>query len=89
MCSPATSIAPNTQMNNLGTAATCHEVDGSMGGYVCGNFVDPRTFTINGTEVNCVGGGSGNLPAARNGGWCFEATAGDFSYAYFNTYNVK
>jgi hypothetical protein len=29
------------------------------------------------------------LPAPRNGGWCMEASAGNFSYAYFTTFNVR
>jgi len=55
----------------------------------CGNFVAPRTFTVNGTMFDCVVGGAAVLPEARNGGWCFEASAGNNSYAYFSTYNVR
>jgi len=55
---------------------------------VCGNFVSPRTMTVNGTSIDCVSNGGANttLPAARNGGYCFQASAGQYSYAYFSTY---
>jgi hypothetical protein len=88
MCSPAITVPPNTNSGDLGTATTCHEVSGSQGSMVCGNFVTPRTFTVNGTSFNCASGSGGTLPAARNGGWCFEASAGNNSYAYFATFNV-
>ncbi len=71
---------------DLGTAATCDEVVGSVAHMVCGNFVAPRTFTVNGMTINCVAGGSFTLPAPRNGGFCMEASAGNYSYAYFTTY---
>jgi hypothetical protein len=89
MCSSPVVVAPNTNSGDLGTAATCHTVVGAMGSMVCGNFVTPRTFTVNGTSFDCAAGAGGTLPAARNGGWCFEASAGNNSYAYFATYNVK
>jgi hypothetical protein len=53
---------------------------------VCGNFVAPRTFTVNSTSFDCVNGSGGNLPAAKNGGFCMQASAGQNSYAYFTTY---
>jgi hypothetical protein len=84
------SILPNGKSGDLGTAATCHDIDGSSGSIVCGNFQTPRTFTVNGTTTfNCAAGGTFTLPAPRNGGWCFEASAGNFSYAYFESFNVR
>jgi hypothetical protein len=88
MCSPSIEVPKNMNSGDLGTAATCHFVEGTAGGMVCGNFVSPRAMTVNGTSFNCVSGQGGNLPAPRNGGWCFETTAGNNSYAYFATYNV-
>jgi hypothetical protein len=83
-------VPANMNSGDLGTGATCHFVDGASGGMVCGNFASPRTFTINGTtDIDCVAGGSFTLPAPRNGGWCMEASAGNFSYAYFTTFNVR
>ena len=53
---------------------------------ICGNFVAPRTFTVNGTAVDCVTGVNTSLPPSRNGGFCMQASAGLYSYAYFSTY---
>ncbi len=88
-CANPITQAPNTNTGDLGTGATCHEVAGEIGSFVCGNFVAPRTFTVNDTMFDCPTGGGGVLPAARNGGWCFQAGAGNNSYAYFATYNIQ
>ena len=74
----------------LGTGATCNEVVGTVAGLVCGNFVSPRTFSVNGTSVDCVNKGagySGAMPVSPvRGGYCMQASAGDYPYAYFLTY---
>jgi len=88
MCTGPITVPPNMNSGDLGTMATCHVVMGRQGSMVCGNFVSPRTFTVNGTSFNCASGAGGTLPAAVAGGWCFEAGAGNNSYAYFATYNV-
>jgi hypothetical protein len=88
LCSNPVLVAPNGNSPDLGTAATCHYVEGSSGTAQCGNFVAPRDLTINGTTtLSCTA--ALTLPAPRNGGWCFEATAGDYAWAWFGTYNVK
>jgi hypothetical protein len=33
-----------------------------------------------------VSGGTITLPAEKNGGYCMQAGAGDYSYAYFTTF---
>jgi hypothetical protein len=44
-------------------------------------------MTVNGTTmIDCVTAGSYPLPAPRNGGFCFQASAGQYAYAYFNTF---
>jgi hypothetical protein len=56
---------------------------------VFGNFVSPRTFSINGTAATYTssnGGATVTLPAKINGGWCMQAGAGNNSFAYFTTY---
>ncbi len=54
---------------------------------VCGNFVAPRTFTVNGIAEACaVSSSTITLPAPRMGGFCMQAGAGDDSYAYYATY---
>jgi hypothetical protein len=46
----------------------------------------PRNFIVNGTSIDCVVSDGGPLPATRNGGYCMQASAGNYSYAYFVTY---
>jgi hypothetical protein len=43
-------------------------------------------MTVNGTAIDCVTAGTYPLPSARNGGFCFVASAGQYSYAYFTTF---
>jgi len=76
---------------NQGVGATCYEVTGTYQGGNCGNFVAPRTFSVNGTALAvCVAttsGGNFSLPGTRrNGGYCFQASAGDYPYAYFGLF---
>lgn len=89
LCSNPTSIKPAVNSGDLGTAATCDEVVGNVTHVVFGNFVLPRTFSINGAAVtysSSNGGATVTLPAPVNGGWCMQAGAGNNSYAYFTTY---
>ena len=89
LCTNPIMVAANTNSGDLGTAATCHQVPGSIGSVACGNFRTPRTFTVNTTSFDCGVGGGGILPPPQNGGWCMQAGAGNESYAYFATYNVR
>jgi len=86
LCSNPISVPRGSHSGDLGTGATCHEVIGLLTGIICGNFVAPRTFTVNGTLINCTTGGNNIVPAQRNGGYCMQASAGQQSYAYFSTY---
>jgi len=73
---------------SLGVGATCHEVPGTVGHIVCGNFTT-KVLSINGTAVVCgdVTGSTITVPPTTlNGGYCIQSTAGDRSYAYFSTY---
>ena len=76
---------PGVNSGALGTGATCNEVTGTVVGVVCGNFAATRTFTVNGTQVNCNGGGVAP-PAPHNGGYCMQAIAGETLSAYFITF---
>ena len=60
-----------------------HETSANLQGLVCGNFASNRTFRINDTIINCS---APVLPPKRNGGYCFQASAGDFAWAYFSTW---
>ena len=86
ICANPGEVEPNTNSGDLGIAETCDEVIGNVRNMVCGNFVAPRTLTVNGTAEFPCGGGNVTLPAARNGGYCMQASAGNYSYAYFATY---
>jgi hypothetical protein len=88
LCTNPKGIAPNTSSGDLGIDAVCDEVagEGGIDKIVCGNFVAPRTFSVNGTAFDCVTGNGGDLPAPRNGGFCMQASAGQDSYAYFTTF---
>lgn len=72
---------------NLGTGATCHETTTSPTHVNCGNFATGRTFRINDQLVTC---NFQNQPLAsipkRNGGYCYQATAGNHPWAYFSTF---
>ena len=86
LCSNPTAVAPNANSGDLGTGATCNDVVGSVTHLVCGNFLAPRAFSVNGKAVDCATGGTFTLPAPVNGGFCMQAGAGQHSYAYFTTY---
>ena len=73
------------QSGNLGTAATCHQTVANLTGANCGNFAAGRVFRINDVVTTCNGGNL-PLPPKRNGGYCFQSTAGDFPWAYFVTF---
>lgn len=88
LCGPPTVFSSaNYQSGNLGTGATCHETTASPSGLVCGEFAAGRTFRVNDQLVTC-GGGNISLSTIpkRNGGYCFQASAGNQSWAYFATF---
>jgi hypothetical protein len=83
--SPTIFSSQNFQSGNLGTAATCHQTVANLTGANCGNFAAGRVFRINDVVTTC-NGGNVPLPPKRNGGYCFQSTAGDFPWAYFVTF---
>ncbi len=88
LCASPIVFTTATYQATLGTIATCHETVASPQGGNCGNFVAPRSFSVNGAvQTICTTGGNWpSLPAKRNGGYCFQSTMGDHSYAYFGTF---
>ena len=74
------------QSGNLGTGAVCYQTTSTITGGNCGNFVSPRTLTVNGTTEACSGGNWSSIPAKRNGGYCIQTTSGNQSWAYFTLY---
>jgi hypothetical protein len=86
LCAPATSFTgPSFSSGNLGTTAVCRETTANLSGANCGNFANGRTFRVNNELRTCTGGNI-TLPPRRNGGYCFQASAGDFAWAYFTTW---
>lgn len=86
ICSNPTPItsAPYSS-GNLGTSERCFESTANLAAATCGGFATSRTFEVNGTALSC-GGQTINLPPKRNGGYCFHASAGADSWAWFSTW---
>jgi hypothetical protein len=70
------------QSGNLGTGAVCRETTHPVVGGNCGNFSGGRTLSLNGTVMPCNNTNWPSLPAARNGGYCVNTTAGQFPWAF-------
>jgi PKD repeat protein len=79
-------ISSSFQSGNLGTGAVCYQTTSNINGGNCGNFVSPRTLKVNGTTETCNGGNWSSVPAKRNGGYCIQTTAGNYSWAYFSAW---
>jgi hypothetical protein len=86
LCTSPTVITLPHAAANLGSDATCEEAKGAIEGGNCGNFVSPRTFKVNGVTVPCTTADWTKIPPLRNGGYCFQASAGSHTYAYFVTF---
>jgi hypothetical protein len=82
---PVVFTGQSYQSGSLGTNATCHETTANLSGVVCGNFDPGRTFSVNGATVTCSGSPI-TLPARRNVGYCFQASAGTPAWSYFSTF---
>jgi hypothetical protein len=76
-------INGNYQSGNIGTGTTCFQTTSPVIGGNCGNFVSPRTLKVNGEVKTCNNQNWSTVPATRNGGYCIQTTAGNYSYAFF------
>ena len=86
LCSnPVTFSTTSYNSGNLGVNATCHQTSAAITSGNCGNM-GSRSFTINGTAMTCNFQNFASLPTKRNGGYCFQASAGTPDYAYFATF---
>jgi hypothetical protein len=74
------------QSGNLGTGAVCYQTTSVVHDGNCGNFVSPRTLSVNGTQRACTGGNWGSVPAPRNGGYCIQTTTGNHPWAFFTAW---
>jgi hypothetical protein len=70
------------QSGSLGTGAVCLQTTSPVHGGTCGNFVNPRQLSVNGQTRSCNGSNWPSVPAARNGGYCIQTTAGNQPWAY-------
>lgn len=86
ICSNPTAITSTSYSSgNLGTGERCFESTANSVQVNCGGFASSRTFDVNGTALSCNGQAI-TLPAKRNGGYCFHASAGANSWAWFTTW---
>ena len=85
-CANPVNFSGNFQSGNLGTGAICYQTTGPVNGGNCGNFVSPRTLSVNGTVMACNNGNWPTLPAKVNGGYCVTTTAGNQPWAFFTTW---
>jgi hypothetical protein len=74
------------QSGNLGTGAVCYQTTSVVHGGNCGNFVSPRTLSVNGSQRPCTYNNWSSVPATRNGGYCIQTTSGNYPWAYFTTW---
>jgi hypothetical protein len=84
--SPVLFSGPSYSNGSLGTGSTCHATLANIAGGNCGNFATGRTFRVNGQLMTCNWSNWPSLPAKRNGGYCFQASAGDYAWAGFTTW---
>lgn len=88
LCSSPTVFTVNGsyQSGNLGSGAVCYETTSVIHGGNCGNFVSPRTLSVNGTVMSCSYSNWSTIPAVRNGGYCIQTTSGSYNWAYFSAW---
>lgn len=83
--SPTSFTTQYFSSQNLGTTARCFETTANLISGSCSGFASPRTLAINGTTMSC-NGQNWTLPPKRNGGYCFNVSAGQNPWAQFNTF---
>jgi hypothetical protein len=81
---PILYTAASFNSGDMSSNAVCYETTASLSGGGRYNMAN-RTFKINGQTFSSTDG-SFTLPSKVNGGYCFQATAGGYSYASFNTW---
>jgi hypothetical protein len=85
---PIVFTSANFNSGNLGTAATCPPDRREHQRRQLRQLRDGPHLPINDSLVSCTGGNWSSLPAKRNGGYCFQATAGDFPWAFSSRSDV-
>jgi len=84
LCNNPTNFTINGsyQSGPLGTGEVCRQTTSVMHGGNCGNFVAPRQLRVNGVLETCNNQNWASVPPARNGGYCIQATPGNWSWAF-------
>jgi subtilisin family serine protease len=88
LCSNPTNFTINGsfQSGPIGTGAVCLQTRSIVHGGNCGNFVSPRTLRVNGVQEPCNNLNWATVPAAKDGGWCIQTTAGLQSWAFITAW---
>ncbi len=79
-------ISGSFQSGSIGTGAVCYQTTSVVHGGNCGNFVSPRTLKVNGATEPCTGANWSSVPAAHNGGYCIQTTAGNQPWAFITAW---
>ncbi|HET7541659.1 MAG TPA: hypothetical protein VFK05_17415 [Polyangiaceae bacterium] len=84
LCSPPKNItwSGSYQSGQIGTGAVCLQTTMVVHGGNCGNFISPRSLTVNGQSRPCNNLNWATIPPARNGGYCVQTTAGNQPWAF-------
>lgn len=72
-------ISGSYTYTNIGTLEVCYETTSALNGGGCTNFVTGRTLKVNGVTMNC-GNWDMTTTTRTNGGYCIQASAGDYNY---------
>jgi len=88
LCTNPTNFTINGsyQSGQLGTGAVCRQTTSVVHGGNCGNFASPRTLRVNGVLEPCTNTNWPSVPPPRNGGYCYQATPGNYAWAYFTAW---
>jgi hypothetical protein len=81
---PTLFTGPAYTANDIVNTAACFETRATLSGGTCGG-TSARTFSVNGTVIQCNGNWP-RVPAASNGGYCIQLTAGASTGAWFTTW---
>lgn len=90
ICQSPTKLQTQHAYQALGTQAGCYESTFPLIGANCVEFNSTRTLHINGTKILCNRSVDFTAPGSditkRNGGYCFNVSAGGYAHASMNTW---
>jgi hypothetical protein len=74
------------QSGSLGLGSGCYQTASVVHGGTCANFILGRTLKVNNTSEPCNNASWPSVPAAVNGGYCFQVSLGSLSSASFTAF---